>query len=831
MARPIQLRVNASGARQVKGELGKVKGHIGGLEKFAKGAMLAVGVAVAAGIAKIGKAGVDMAMQLDEAQSMVARATGATGETLRAQNAAMRASLMETHHDATAVAGVYGSLATSIGGTADETKRLTDLTLDFATVAGGEPTAVADRLGQAQRIWGLGMEDNIALLDTLTKAGQDNVVPMDKLLKNVIGMGPSLEKLGVGAHGAAFGIAELMQGMGPERVRSMRTGFDYAVAQAARMGRAGDEFFRDYVKRIQEADSEVLKMNLAIEAFGTTAAPVFVEALEQGIDLTRDFAGDAQAAAGQLEFTATTTQTLSERFGELRNKIMVGLGETLMPLLSNLVSFLDNSVIPAINRIQDFGQGLKSAFQEDGWDGVWTYIRDELEDLKDWFFTTDFGKWTKGLLDAFDSEGLPGGVTYIWDWIADEIGNIPVKTAESEEDLESVAQNILNAFRRPGPREASGKDMGVWDWIMDKLDNFEVELNNYWPGIGSSVANGIRTFLVTPDNEWYDPNKAWIWNFLEQRGLEIGMLLDRLFPPEDKEQMVTRFTDMFTWDGFTGGLAIAGGWIWDKLKEVWDGLSDWFDVTFIPTFRQEMLNFVKWITFWDELIVPGAKYVWDEIMRSWNWLKDTFDDLAGSGSWGESVGKILDNFKPGSLASSEFLWNLLPSHLRAMIRWMTNILPDSWVPEEWRRFVNNEDQGPAPEEVNQANVDASDLERPLGAIDPATGGSAAPPSITGNTAPSRPTRVSANPFVPQYQHGGIFTRPSVGMIGEAGPEAVLPLPADWRHGGSMGGTQNITINVSVDNTLGGGVEAGERVVEVLTDFFQRNPGLNMQWAN
>ena len=38
--------------------------------------------------------------------------------------------------------------------------------------------------------------------------------------------------------------------------------------------------------------------------------------------------------------------------------------------------------------------------------------------------------------------------------------------------------------------------------------------------------------------------------------------------------------------------------------------------------------------------------------------------------------------------------------------------------------------------------------------------------IGGNSGPA---------MVPEFQHGGVVTQPTLGMVGEAGPEAVIPL--------------------------------------------------------
>jgi hypothetical protein len=47
-----------------------------------------------------------------------------------------------------------------------------------------------------------------------------------------------------------------------------------------------------------------------------------------------------------------------------------------------------------------------------------------------------------------------------------------------------------------------------------------------------------------------------------------------------------------------------------------------------------------------------------------------------------------------------------------------------------------------------------------------------------------------------FQHGGIVTKPTPGIVGEAGPEAVIPLDK----AGSLGNTTyNVTINIDAQN--------------------------------
>jgi hypothetical protein len=60
--------------------------------------------------------------------------------------------------------------------------------------------------------------------------------------------------------------------------------------------------------------------------------------------------------------------------------------------------------------------------------------------------------------------------------------------------------------------------------------------------------------------------------------------------------------------------------------------------------------------------------------------------------------------------------------------------------------------------------------------------------------------------------GGIVTGPTSALIGEAGPEAVIPL----NKMGSMGNTYNITVNAGMGT--GNGAQVGEAVVNAIRRY-------------
>lgn len=78
------------------------------------------------------------------------------------------------------------------------------------------------------------------------------------------------------------------------------------------------------------------------------------------------------------------------------------------------------------------------------------------------------------------------------------------------------------------------------------------------------------------------------------------------------------------------------------------------------------------------------------------------------------------------------------------------------------------------------------------------------------------------PNIPYLAKGGIVTRPTLAMIGEAGPEAVVPLS----RGAGYGGT---AVNINVTRPLGTPAEIGQAVYGALQDY-SRQTGVALRFS-
>ncbi|WP_182379819.1 hypothetical protein [Nocardioides sp. WS12] len=78
------------------------------------------------------------------------------------------------------------------------------------------------------------------------------------------------------------------------------------------------------------------------------------------------------------------------------------------------------------------------------------------------------------------------------------------------------------------------------------------------------------------------------------------------------------------------------------------------------------------------------------------------------------------------------------------------------------------------------------------------------------------------PNIPELARGGIVSRPTLAVLGEAGPEAVVPLSAGRSRGGFGGSPIYITVNGALDPT-----ETARRIEQMLTRLKRTNGGKSL----
>ena len=350
MAKPSNVVFRFSGNtrdfdRAVKG----VKGELGGLKKVGGIAGKALGVAAGAGVAALGAAAVKGSLDFSNAYSTIERATGKTGDDLKALEQEFGDVFRSSHRPAEELAGVLGDIDTRFKGTAEQVGALTGRVADFADVAGGDPLTISTKLGQAANVFGEDITGASNSLDVLTKVGQDYGVSGDEILGLLQKQGKNFAALGLSLDESAVAMGEL-SAAGID-IRSMGSGLERFIGQAVEAGKNPAEAFGELERRIKFAASAEDALAIATDALGDKAGVQLVNAVGQGVSIMGDFSDKIQASKGGLDEIAASSETMEEKFGRLQNSVMGVIAEVALPiaeqLIPVLVDLIDN-IMPSL---------------------------------------------------------------------------------------------------------------------------------------------------------------------------------------------------------------------------------------------------------------------------------------------------------------------------------------------------------------------------------------------------------------------------------------------------------------------------------------------------
>ena len=213
---------------------------------------------------------------------------------------------------------------------------------------------------------------------------------------------------------------------------------------------------------------------------------------------------------------------------------------------------------------------------------------------------------------------------------------------------------------------------------------------------------------------------------------------------------------------------------------------------FAPEAIQQVLNAgVKAGTEIADALLAGGETTVKESKRLYDSLRATADNLKNL--LGESF------YQAGIDLAQKIV-----DGLKAKLDELEDILPDATIPQ-LENILNN-----MPKDI--ANI----LTPPTGTpYTPITEAATQLATVSGTTGFTSALRNAMLSDLPMFGAGGVVTKPTLGIIGEKGPEAVVPLS-------QMGGT-GATINLTVNAGMGAnGQNIADTIVNELIKYQRRN---------
>jgi len=690
------------------------------------------GVAVAAGgLSLAAGAAAKLGQEYQEATNTIAAGTGATGEQLEGLTQSFRDVWATVPQDAADVASAIADVNTEMGLTGKPLEDVTTAFLDVSRAMGEEAAPLIKSVADAMIAFDTPASDTRTVLDKLTTASQNAGAPMSTLAQTMVDFGPQLNDLGLPMDDAIALIAN-MEGAGLNAGKMM-PGLNKAIGTLAKEGvtdiSAG---LQDMIDGIQNAETDSEGLGLAVDAFGAGAGIRFKDAIDKGV-----FSLDAMIEAmgnseGKVADLGATTLTMSEKFDIFKNRAK----EALVPF-----GEFANMIGPMIIVIPTLATGITALAASQMVATAATWLQTAA------MTALNFAMGPIGLIILGIVAAIAAAILIFKNW--DTIIQTLRETWETVSSAISEAFQTYFAFLLPGGAlfnaidtlkaiwaEVWGAIKATWDTVTGAIyDAFNSKFGWLLPGgILIKAIQGIRE------------NWEAIWAAIEILAI-VGW-----------EKISEAFDKYFGW-------ALPGGAIHEALIEIkaawdsiWDGVKSKFN-TLSKAIQKVWTDYFGWLR--PEGAIHNAlkriKETWDS---TWDGIKGTFTTIGAfiESVWTDYFGWI----RPGgavfnALDAFRDKWSAIWAAVKGFVKGPVNFIIDGV--NKLIDLLNAIELGWEPKKVRGVTV------------------------IPGFTFD--PFNI---PHIPKLAAGGIVRSPTLAMIGERGPEAVVPL-------GAGSGAGGITINI------------------------------------
>ena len=690
------------------------------------------GVAVAAGSLTLGAgAAAKLGQEYQEATNTIAAGTGATGAQLEGLTESFKDVWATVPQDAAAVSAAIADVNTEMALTGAPLEDVTKAFLDVSRAMGEEASPMIKAVADAMIAFGVPAEDTRSQLDKLTTVSQAVGVPMTALANTVVNFGPQLATMGLSLDESTALIAN-MEAAGLSASKMM-PGLNTAVGKLAKDGvkdiRAG---LKDMIASIENAETDTEALAIATSNFGAGAGLRFKDAIDKGV-----FSLDAMIEAmsnseGKVADLGAATLTMSDKFDIMKNRVK----EALTPIGS-----FATALGPMVIMIPALATGISALAASQTVATAATWLQAAA------MTALNFAMGPIGLIILGIVAAITAAILIFKNW--DTIIQTLRETWETVSSAISEAFQTYFAFMLPGGAlfnaidtlkatwaEVWGAIKETWDTVTGAIyDAFNSKFGWLLPGgILIKAIQGIRE------------NWEAIWAAIEILAI-VGW-----------EKISEAFVKYFGW-------ALPGGAIHEALIEIkaaWDSIWDGVKTKF-NTLSKAILK--VWTDYFGWLRPGGAihnalkriKETWDS---TWDGIKGTFIAIGGfiKTIWTDYFGWI----RPGgavfnALDAFRDKWKAIWDAVKGFVKGPINLIIDGV--NKLIDLLNAIELGWEPKKVRGVTV------IPGFKFDPFN-----------------------IPHIPKLAAGGIVRSPTLAMIGERGPEAVVPL-------GAGSGAGGITINI------------------------------------
>ena len=318
---------------------GKVAAGFKKLEKAALVAGAALTTAVAGAAIYGAKKLADLADEFQEVTNIIRIGTGATGEQLKKLETSFDNVYKSLPLSSEAVATAIADINTLTGAEGKALEEFTRKSLDAADMLKVDAKGLYTAAAQSFNAYGIAAEDMAGKLDYVWKVSQTTGAGMQELMETVQKNAATFQALGY-TYEESIALVGQMEKAGFETTDAM-TALQKAVANMAKLGITDmEKGLETAITRIKEAETETEAAALAIEAFGTKAGPKMAKGIRDGTISVDALVEQLNASPETIEAAADATDTLGDKWTELKHHIEVGLRPALAAITEAVKSFI-----------------------------------------------------------------------------------------------------------------------------------------------------------------------------------------------------------------------------------------------------------------------------------------------------------------------------------------------------------------------------------------------------------------------------------------------------------------------------------------------------------
>lgn len=773
----------------------------------------------------VGKASLESFNTVDEGLDTIITKTGASSKQMSGYEQIYKKLGSTMPVELSKVGEAIGEVNTQLGFQGDELESASKQAIQFSEINGQDVTSSVVSAKQALSAYSLENKDFGMVLDTVTKVAQDTGQSTQDLFDKAVEGAPQIKALGLSFQDGVTLMGNFEKA-GVDSGAALSS-LSKASAVYAKDGKTLKEGLSETVEKIKNASSETDALNAASEVFGTKGAVRMVDAIKRGTFNLDEFGKTSEDTSGKVAKTYEDTLDPIDQLTVSQNNATMALAdfgaalaETLAPMLKSATQLIKGlskwfgSLSPGIKQMIVVIGGLSAAFMM-----LSPFIVSMIT-----IFTTLGGLFASGGALAAVGTFFTGTL----------LPAIPI--------IAAVVVAVVAVI-------AIIKNWGaITDWLSEKWTTFKDWLAGIWTSI-STTASTVWTAITTAiTGAWNNlvaiasPIFETIKNVITVVFMTIQSVISGIWTVITAllqtawNFIVAMATPILQplaafFSGLWNGIKNVATTVWNAvssfLSSVWNAISNVAKSIFNPvaSFFSFIWNGIKNVTsnVWDAIkntlstVWNGIKAAASSIFNSlasflsglWNGIKNT-----ASGIW-NGIKSTISNVANGIKDSVSGVFNGLKSTVSNIFNGIKNAMTSPI--EAAKNTISNI--------IDRIKGFFSGINLRLPRIE-------MPPlphfSLSGHFSLKPPSVPHLN--VDWYKKGSVFNGPNVIGVGEAGPEAVLPLNdpvlgsigrmiAERMPEGSGGGSQVVQNEFNIE--INGNVESEVTARRMVDDIMER----------